>query len=134
MLVFCLKDGLTAGQKVMMRGEVFRLPEQLLKECENLSDEQLAKFNRRTYGEQVFRRPTPDELVRAWQRNKKFINESATKKEKDLIFRVAQTLKIRQKQELEARLQIEMTDDVSADEINDIAKETEVKEEGEKKD
>jgi len=95
MIVYCLKDGLTANERVHMRGELFKLPEILVKELGDLPDDKLAKKQKRIYNEQVFRRPTADELRLAFV-GKQFKLTDFTDKEKREL---AQALKSRKAKE-----------------------------------
>lgn len=95
MLVYCLKDGLTANERVYMRGDVFKLPDVLVKEFGDLPDDKIAKKQKRIYNEQVFRRPTADELRLAFVSKQFKLTDFTDKEKRDL----AQALKSRKSKE-----------------------------------
>jgi hypothetical protein len=87
MFAYCLIDGLTVNRKLWKAGELFVLPDYLLKEVEGRSDEQVARWQKKTWKKLIFRRPTGEELVAGWK-NKKIKLTECDAKEKALIGRI----------------------------------------------
>ena len=81
MIVMCEKTGLTQGLRVYSAGELFLLDPKIAKDTQNLSDEALAKQQKRIFGRSIYRRATPDEIYRA-VRAKKIDPEVLDKNEK----------------------------------------------------
>ena len=86
MVAICTIDGLTTGGKLLRTGEFFVLPENLLKEVEGKTDEQVARWQQKVYRKLIFRRPTPEELSIAYE-SKKLKLTDCDAKEKSIIGR-----------------------------------------------
>ena len=90
MLVTCEKDGLTFGERVLRKGQVFKLDDKLAEELKNLSDNQLEQRQKRLYGCIVYRKPTSDELVDAAKADPK-LRELMDQGEKAITYARAKT-------------------------------------------
>jgi hypothetical protein len=84
MLAYCTEDGLTVGEQVLRKGMVFKLPAIIEAAVSGYTEEGLNRYQKRVYGKTVFRRPTSEELVIAFQKNNKII-DVADVKEKQII-------------------------------------------------
>jgi hypothetical protein len=94
MLVMCVEDGLTVGNKVYKKGEVFKLTEVLERDVFELSEEKLARKQRRIYGKPYFRRATSEEIITA-HRTGSINPEQLTIAEKRLCFEAMKAQKKR---------------------------------------
>lgn len=70
MLAFCLEDGLTCNRSVYRRGQIFILPSSMEAEFGGLSDSQLVTKLRSVYGRELFRFPSSEEILTAFQAGK----------------------------------------------------------------
>lgn len=84
MLAYCLADGLTCGGAIFRRGEIFVLPSTMESEFGGLSPSQLATKQRKVYSKELFRFPTPDEILAGYQSGR-ITEEHCTAKEILLI-------------------------------------------------
>jgi hypothetical protein len=87
MFAYCTIDGLTVSGKLWKVGDLFILPPNLLKEVEGKSDEQIARWQKKTWKKSIFRRPTGEELAIAYN-NKKIKLTECDEKEKAVIGRI----------------------------------------------
>ena len=116
MIVYCMKDGLTANERVYLRGELFKLPDILVRELGDLPDDKLAKKQKRIYNEQVFRRPTAEELRLAFVGKQFKLTDFTDKEKRDL----ATALKARKSKESEVLEYLEKTTATTED-IEEVA-------------
>lgn len=63
MLAACLEDGLTVGNQVFKKGDVFVLGGEVAGDAENTSDERMARKQTRIYGKPMYRKATPEEII-----------------------------------------------------------------------
>lgn len=94
MLVMCLEDGLTVGNRVYKKGEVFKLTEALERDVFELSEEKLARKQTRIYGKPYFRKASSEEIISA-HRTGKINPEQLTVTEKRLCFEAMKAQKKR---------------------------------------
>lgn len=125
MIVYCLKDGVTANERVYMRGELFKLPEVLVKELGDLIEDQLARRQKRIYGELLFRRPTSEELRLGFVAKLFKLNDLSDKEKRELAI----ALKARKTKENEVIEFLEKTP-IAPSEVDEIAEEAGNKPEG----
>lgn len=95
MLVMCIEDGLTVGNRVHKRGEVFKLTEILERDVMDLSDEKLARKQIRIYGKPYFRKASTQEIISAY-RGGQVTNDMMTIQEKRMVFEGLKAEKQRQ--------------------------------------
>lgn len=70
MLALCLADGLTCDGKVFRSGEVFKLSPAMEGEFGGLTPSQMVSKQRQMYRRELFRLPTPDEILGSYQLGK----------------------------------------------------------------
>lgn len=74
MLVMCIADGLTVGNRVYRKGEVFPLPPVVAGEIEGMSAEAIARKQVKLYGRAFYRKATIEEMVAEYNRDKSIAN------------------------------------------------------------
>lgn len=98
MLAYCTIDGLTVSGNLLRTGELFVLPPHLEKEVEGKSDDQVYRWQMKTWKKQIFRFPTGDELLVGY-RAKKVLPAQCTKKERMMLAKAIMAEKDRKAQE-----------------------------------
>jgi nitrogenase subunit NifH len=93
--MYCLKDGLTVGETVLKRGDIFKLPLVIEGAVSDMSDEQLNRYQKRIYSELMFRKPTPEELVLAYHKNHRILDLCDSKEKLAINRRLASALEKR---------------------------------------
>ena len=84
MLAMCIADGLTVGNRVYRKGEVFPVPPIIESTMKELSDEQIARRQAKLYGKTFYRKATLEELVIAYESNKA-LAKSMSDRERKMI-------------------------------------------------
>lgn len=92
MLAYCLEDGLTVGDRVYRKGELFRMSDVMVREYGELSDDKLNKKQKRVYNKILFRRPTPEEFRLSFI-GKQIKLQDLSDKEKKVLATALQTRK-----------------------------------------
>jgi len=101
MLAACIEDGLTVGNQVYKKGDIFVLEGETFLDIESVSDERLARKQIRMYKRPMFRRATPEEIIQAvLYKPKPIPTEKLTANEKAMVARYARG---RKEQEAKAR-------------------------------
>lgn len=111
MIVMCERDGLTQGNQVYRRGQLFKLSEHLLPEVKKLTDAELERRQKRVYKCRIYRRPTSEEIIEAFKK-KQLIIEDLDDIEKAVVLKYLKSDHLRKAEAVDALLDKANLDDI----------------------
>jgi len=117
MIVICTLTGLTYKRKVMREGDIFDTKGGVVEKDypENITDEEMLRKQTKSGGKQKFRRPTEEELKKAYSEGKVDLDDMTVDQKK--IIKAGVSSKIAEMRALSEQMKEEVEEEEEAEEV-----------------